>query len=520
MRETAQSLSPRAWLAIGAAAAWVLLTEHVGYAAGAPLEFLVLDTVFGLLFVVAGAIAWERRPESPTGRLLVLSGALWSLGSWNPAQVPVMWAVAFAFEGYYDVALAYLALTFPGGRLSGPSRAAFAVLASAFVVRSMGRLLLQDPPRTYPELFADGPTNPFAVLESRAAFEAVESLTSAVVAVACVAIAWLVVRRLLSTPALARAVVQPVLVASVVAMSFAAFDAAETAWTTLTGSPLIVVTEPWATVVGWALPAARCLVPLGFLVGTLRLRSAGGPLRAVATRLRDDATPEEVDTALRAYIENDALADQLTAQLAELRASRARLVTAADDERRRIERTLHDGAQQHLTGVSIRLDDARRHVGDSQEVERRLDETAAELADAIHELRELARGIHPAILTDEGLGPALATLARRSTVPVEVDLDIPGRLPAPTEVTIYYLVAEALTNVARSAKATAARVRVARKEDVVHVAVVDDGVGGADARRGSGISGLADRVRALDGRFSVQSPEGGGTTLEAWLPCA
>jgi signal transduction histidine kinase len=236
--------------------------------------------------------------------------------------------------------------------------------------------------------------------------------------------------------------------------------------------------------------------------------------------LEGDAPPDEVDEALRAYIENEQLADRLVAQLAELRASRARLVSAGDAERRRIERTLHDGAQQHLTAVSMRLEEARRLAGDgSTALVASLSETAAELRDALHELRELARGIHPAILTDAGLGPALATLARRCPIPVELSVMAEARPPLAVEVTAYYLVAEALTNVARSARATRAWVNVAPDGSGIRVEVRDDGVGGADATRGSGILGLQDRVRALNGRFRMHSPTGKGTVVEAWLPC-
>jgi signal transduction histidine kinase len=252
----------------------------------------------------------------------------------------------------------------------------------------------------------------------------------------------------------------------------------------------------------------------------MRLRAPGGPLGALAERLETDATPDEVDAALRRYIENEQLADQLTSLLAELRASRARLVAAGDAERRRIERALHDGAQQHLTAVAIRLEQARALADARPELKARLAETAAELQEAMQELRELARGIHPAILTDAGLQPALATLGRRSTVPVELTVAIDGRLPLPVEATAYYVVAEALTNVVRSAHATRAAVRVERDQDGVSIAIADDGIGGADPTRGSGLLGLQDRVRALGGRLRLDSPAGGGTRLEVWLPCA
>lgn len=508
------------WPAIGVSAAFVVVTHYVGIAAGAPLTFLILDTGIGLLFVGAGAMAWRRRPSSRTGPLLVLSGGLWSLGSYGPTGIVPLWPIGFSFEGYYDIAFGLLALTFPAARLSGAGRIVIWTMGSAFLVRSIGRLLLQDPPRTYPDAFAPGSlVNPFAVLENRAAFETVEIIASAAIAGLAVAVVVVAARRLLRSRSLTRSVVGPVIVGLLVAMVFAAYDAAETAVTTATGAPLLDVPESLQGFLGWLVPAARAIVPISFLVGTLRLRSAHGPLSKVAARLEREADADDVDDALAAYIENDELADLLRSQLTELRASRARIVAAGDAERRRIERALHDGAQQHLTSVAMRLDETRRlaetHPAD---VGSRLEDIAGELRDAMHEMRELARGIHPAILTEAGLGPAIGTLARRSPIPVDLRVSLAGRMPMPTEVTAYYVVAEALTNVARSARASRVEVTLERRDGGLAIRIADDGVGGADSLAGSGLEGLRDRVRALNGRFTLVSPSGGGTTLEAWLP--
>ena len=508
-----------AWPAIIVTGLFVLVTHYVGVTAGAPLEFLALDTSLALLFLVAGAIAWQRRPTSRTGPILLLSAALWSLGSYGPTGLEPVWVLGFAFEGYYDVALALLALTFPAAALGRAGRVAMAVLFSAFLVRSASRLLFLDPPRTYPSPF-EGPSNPLAFFESAAAFEFFELWASVAVLAAVIAVAVLSVRRLAASHALTRAVIGPVMVASVVAMGFAAVEAADTAWSTAFGASMLTIPEEVRPFTDWLVPAGRAIVPLAFLLGTLRLRSKHGPLPAIAARLAQGDAPEEVDAALAAYIENRELADLLTAQLAELRASRARLVAAGDAERRRIERALHDGAQQHLTGIAIRLEDARQMDGIAPDgLARKLDETVAELRDAINELRELARGIHPTILSEAGLEPALATLARRSPVPVDLRVELDGHVPLPTEVTAYYVVAEGLTNVARSARATRVDVTVERRDGGLAVGVRDDGIGGADATAGSGISGLEDRVRALNGTFRIDSPPGAGTTLDVWLPC-
>ncbi len=201
----------------------------------------------------------------------------------------------------------------------------------------------------------------------------------------------------------------------------------------------------------------------------------------------------------------------------ELAASRARIVQAGDAERRRLERNLHDGAQQRLVSLALMLRlAARRHPGDPD-----LERAGEELAHALQELRELARGIHPAVLTERGLQPAVEALATRAPLPVVVGLTLgEDRLPAPVEAAAYYVVAEALTNVAKYARATEVSVAVERSNGHARIEVRDDGVGGAAADGGSGLRGLADRVEALGGRLVVDSPVGCGTTLRAEIPCA
>jgi PAS domain S-box-containing protein len=204
----------------------------------------------------------------------------------------------------------------------------------------------------------------------------------------------------------------------------------------------------------------------------------------------------------------------------EVRASRARIVAAGDEERRRLERNLHDGAQQRLVSVSLALRLAEAKVrADPETTERTLAAAREELGHALEELRELARGIHPAILTDRGLGPALEALAARAPLPVEIEHG-EERLPPSVEVAAYYVVSEALANVAKYADATSVRVSVARQNGAAHVLVADDGVGGADPAGGSGLRGLADRVAALNGTLEVDSPRGGGTKIRAEIPLA
>ena len=211
---------------------------------------------------------------------------------------------------------------------------------------------------------------------------------------------------------------------------------------------------------------------------------------------------------------------ELTAQVDDARSAQARIIEAADAERRRLERDLHDGAQQRLVSLSLKLAMAKARLGGDGEAGELLDEAHEESKAAVAELRDLARGIHPAILTDRGLGPALDELAARAAVPTEVVETPDRRLPAAVEATVYFVVGEALANVAKYAEAEQATVRVTEQPGRLVVEVRDDGCGGADPGRGTGLRGLADRVGALDGHLEVDSPPGWGTRVRAELPLA
>jgi signal transduction histidine kinase len=248
----------------------------------------------------------------------------------------------------------------------------------------------------------------------------------------------------------------------------------------------------------------------------------GRRVGAIVHELTLSEDPEllrSVAAAAGLAMENERLQAQLRARVEELRTSRARIVEAGTDERRRLERNLHDGAQQRLVALSLTLRLAQGKVHkDPERANELLDAAQQELTLALGELRELARGIHPAVLSDRGLGAALEALAGRA--PIEVDLaEIPrDRLPEPIEAAAYFVVAEALTNVAKYAHASQATVRVMRRNGHAVVEVADDGIGGADPDRGSGLRGLADRVSALDGSMSLDSPAGAGTRLRAEIP--
>jgi signal transduction histidine kinase len=245
----------------------------------------------------------------------------------------------------------------------------------------------------------------------------------------------------------------------------------------------------------------------GRLVGALTALRAGG-----------EPFPAHAEERLRSFADLVAQSIANSQARESMRASRARLVRAADEARERLERNLHDGAQQRLVAVSLSLRMAMAKLDEPEKARALLESTAAELNHAIDELREFARGIHPAVLTEHGLGPALEVLATRAPLPVEIANELEQRLPPAVEAAAYFVVAESLTNVAKHAQASFVEVRVSRHNGMARVEVVDDGVGGADASCGSGLRGLADRVEAVDGRLHVVSPPAEGTRVWADLP--
>ena len=254
------------------------------------------------------------------------------------------------------------------------------------------------------------------------------------------------------------------------------------------------------------------------------LERQGQPLGAIVydAALREDpGLLESVSAAAATAIENDRLQEEVQAQLAEVRVSRARIVATSDEQRQRLERDLHDGAQQQLVALAMDLRSARLRVDPATQPELalRLEGASARADSAISELRELARGIHPAVLTEAGLAAALESLALRAPFPVTVEALLPAYLPTAVEAASYYVVAEALTNSAKHARARQAWVRAEVLGDRLHIEVADDGVGGADLAGGTGLRGLADRVAALNGSLHLESPPEGGTRLVAEIPC-
>ncbi|HET8750953.1 MAG TPA: GAF domain-containing sensor histidine kinase, partial [Gaiellaceae bacterium] len=241
-----------------------------------------------------------------------------------------------------------------------------------------------------------------------------------------------------------------------------------------------------------------------------------GSVNAGSTEER--AFPADAEERLARFTELVATSVQNAAMRDQLAASRARVIAAADESRRRIERDLHDGAQQRLVSLSVSLRLAQTQLrGNPEGAAEILSASREELTQALAELRELARGIHPAILTHQGLEAALEALAARAPVPVEVTA-CPQRLPPPVESAAYYIVSEALTNASKHAAATRAWVSLHLEDGTLHLSVRDDGVGGADPTRGSGLIGLRDRVEALAGTIEIDSPPGAGTCVGAAIP--
>jgi signal transduction histidine kinase len=243
-------------------------------------------------------------------------------------------------------------------------------------------------------------------------------------------------------------------------------------------------------------------------------------LDGVVRALHGSAIPwAPAPDTLALELENERLRAELRAQTRELRSSRARLVAAADAERERLERNLHDGAQSRFVATALRLRVAQAKAPPGSVVAQMLDDAITELGCGIDELRELARGIHPAVLTERGLGAALESLAMRAPLPVSVTSALSARLPGSIEIAAYFAVSEAIANVAKHAQATHVTVDVRQAGGRLVVEIADDGRGGAAAGAGSGLRGLADRVGALDGRLEIDSPRGAGTRIRIEIPC-
>jgi signal transduction histidine kinase len=461
----------------------ILTSDHVeDKAALACLTLLV-----GWSFVGTGLYAWNARPSSRVGPFMKAVGLTWLLSGLMNSSVPGLF-IAGALVGAVPIAiLVHMTLTFPSGRLQDGWTKAVVLGAYAVTV----------PAVPIPYLFADStnaefcgtdcPPNPMMIANKPELASAIFGTLNAIGVLLLAATLVLVIRRWRNAGPEARRDLGPTLWAAFVTIAFFMSLVA----ISITGADKVTETVYLFAVV----PLAS--IPYAFLGGLLRSKLVAA---------------EEIAE------ENVRLDAELQRRYEELRASRARIVEAADAARRKLERDLHDGAQQRLVGLALSLRMARDRLGsDPDQARALLDEASEELARATDELRELARGIHPAVLTDRGLSAALTALAKRSPLTVELDDGVGERLPEPVEAAAYFVVAEALTNAARHAGTDRARVEVARRDGLLRVAVRDEGRGGADPA-GSGLRGLADRVQALDGELDISSAPGSGTRIEARIP--
>jgi signal transduction histidine kinase len=533
-----------------------------------PVAQAVSRLLVGWSFIGTGLFAWWRRPANRTGRLMVAAGFAWFATSLSASDDDVLFTIGIALDALFPAIVGHLLIAFPSGRLQ--TRFERGVVAATYLLVTVGQvpsLLFEEPgtPRNLLIVHGDQPLSD--------ALDAAQLVGAAVVLVT----SWvIIIRRFRAGGRTQRHALTPVLVTG--AAAFAVFladkaldaaghdvDALEWA------SEALVAAIPFGFLVGLlrtrlahGAALSALIAQVGQLPGEAPLRAAladalgdpslalaywlpeserfvdalGHPVtvsgpgwtevelqgRRIAAIAHDPALadePELVRTAGAAAalaLENQRLTAELRARIEDLRASRARVVEAGDTARRRFERDLHDGAQSRLVALALKLKLARMRVQPGSEAAQLLDESSAELQASLDELRELARGLHPVVLTDRGLNAAVRILADRAPVPVDVRALPSERLPAPVELAVYFVVAEALTNVAKYAHASSASIAIAAEDARVTVEVVDDGIGGADIAGGSGLRGLSDRVAALDGTIAVDSPPGQGTRVRAEIP--
>jgi len=478
-------------LLIGVAVAALILDSNHASPRGLLLG-LILGA--GWSFAFTGLYAWDRRPGNNIGPLMTAIGFTWFFQGLQAADDSILFAIGTVGGTVPFAILLQLLAGFPSGHLQTLlARGAVGLAYLVTVPLQFVWALFVDPTV---QRDCDGcPKNPIlidgyeGVSNAINAFQVLGGIVAIAIVIGIVIANW---RRSSETE---RRVLTPVVFTGSLAFTILLVQL-------IIGELGVSNTVKELTYIA-SITVFACL-PFAFLVGLLRSRIG----RA-----------EEVSSALT--IENEQLTAELQAKVEELRASRHRIVEAGYAERRRVERNLHDGAQQRLMALTMNLRLARDKLAeDPTATAELLDEAMEELATATAELRELARGIHPVLLSERGLRAALGGLADRSPVPVEIIETPEERLPDAVEMAAYFVVAEALTNVARYAEAEGATVRVARHNGVVEVEVSDDGAGGADLDAGTGLRGLEDRVAALEGSFGVRSSAGQGTTVEARIPCA
>jgi signal transduction histidine kinase len=565
----------RAWAVPGIAAgavAGAVAAALLGYNSDHLTDPLVPVTLFvwiSLSYVLCGLVAWWRRPASGLGPLMVAVGfgSLLSNLAWS--NDPIVRSVGLAFDLLPLILFLHVFLAFPDGRLR--TRLDRVLVVSGYVITTAGQVGVMV-------MGAFGADNAFAVVRWPGFADGVHAAMQVAVAVlALAALAVLAVRRGIRGRTRRRSVA---LLLDAFALGLVMI-AVLMLWGLFPGPGFQVVQRLTLVVLGLA-PLAFLIGLLDIHLGRtgasdlfLRLRERPHELRAVlAGTLRDpslsllywvpqyaswadeDGQPAELPTgpdraatiieqegvpvaalvhdpslrderelldavaaAAAIALENGRLQAELKAHVDELRGSRVRVLEAAQRERQRLERNLHDGAQQRLIALSLDLGLLESRLGSDPGAREALARAKAEIALSLDELRDVARGLHPAVLSGHGLAVALESIAARAPVPVRLDVRVAGRLSDPVEVAAYYVVCESLANVGKHARATLTTVDLERVDDMLVVEVVDDGIGGADTERGTGLRGLADRVETLGGRLRVWTPKGKGTRVRAEIPC-
>lgn len=549
-----------------------LANDAIGSDVGEPLVIAVLSVWVTMSYILCGLLAWWHRPESRFGPLMVAAGFANFLSSLSWATNDLVFTLGQTLDLLPPVIFLHVFLAFPSGHLHGRFEqglvaAAYATAISLELVRmSFGDFgphnLLEIAPNADAELAATRVQLTlvsaycltgvgiliYRRLRTGRALRRSLTLLADAFGLALIMIAALFISAAWGGPAvpqirwaaLAALSLAPIaflvafldsrLARSSVGELFVDLEA-DPAPADLRDGLARALSDPSLTLAYW-LPDYGCYADLDG-----RLIELPGPESGRATTLIEqgssqvaallhdpalNAEPEllaAVTAAAGIAIENGRLHAELRAHLVELRASRARIIDVGQKERQRLERNLHDGAQQRLIALSLRLTALERSLADNPEARASLDQARGEIATSLEELRDVARGLHPAVVSGHGLAIALEQLAARAPVPVKLVVQLDGRLPEPLEVAAYYLVSESLANVGKHANAKSATVEVSRVGDQIVVEIVDDGAGGADTELGSGLRGLADRVEALGGRLRVWSPEGGGTRLRAEIPC-
>jgi signal transduction histidine kinase len=536
---------------------------------------MILGPFVGWSFIGVGLYAWWRRPDNRVGALMTAVGFAFALGAMFESDAPLIYTIGVLVSSLYAAVIVHMLLAFPTGRLDGRGPRALVAAGYALVLAiPIGVSLFREGCDCGVK---NAPENLLFITRHETVADVVDIAGNLLAVALTVAVAVVLFRRWRRATKVQRRSLGPVLwTGALFTLGLALSSAGDIAGghngaNAVNGPGFICfILLPYSFLVGLLRSRYSRAGAVGQLVlrlqGESSLRDAlaealgdrslrllyrrqgrdvwvdhdgrpaalpeagvtllerdGEPIGAIVHDPALDEEPELLQTAAGAAalaLDNERLAAELHARVDELEESRRRGIVAGMAERRRLERDLHDGAQQRLVSLSLQLGLARGQVDrDPTAAGRMLDAAREELRQALEELRELARGIHPAVLTDRGLDAALESLADRTPVPVALDEIPTERLPAAVEAAAYFVVAESLTNVAKYAAAHEAHVRVCRHDGTAVVEVRDDGVGGADAAGGTGLRGLADRLAALDGSLEVLSPPGGGTLVRATIPC-